>query len=224
MTFRFRPLTLPLALLLLSSTSIPATPVELASSITEVTVFTDRAEVRRVAKRAIESGEQVLAFKGLPDNLDPASIQVNGSGEAVLQDIRFERHQVVVAGQEKLQKLDTEIRRLNDSTRVLDDNITHSRQEIAFVQSIADGLTRKESKEQPIELDPAKWAQMVSFYRGKLDALARQIRSDETAKRLVAVETDRAQRERAAIAGSDHKVSNDVEVTLSAKKKRDCHP
>ncbi len=206
-----------LAALVCPAVSAPSEPLTLPSSITEVTVYADRAEVTRVAKKSLSVGEQVVAFKDLPPQIDQNSIQVNGTGPAILQDIRFERRQLDRTPHEKLQRLDSQLEHLRDSIRAIDDNTRHAQSEIKFVQSISEGLTRDNSKETPIELDPAKWAQMVTFYREKLDALDRQIRTDEARKRRVAEELDRVQRERQELAGSSQKVSNDVDVTLTVK-------
>ncbi len=193
-------------------------PAVLSSTITEVTVYADRAEVTRVARRSLGAGEHVVSFAGLPDAIDPNSIQVNGSGRAVLQDIRFERRQLEQTAHERLQQLDRRLQALRDSLTAVDNDIEHARREIEFVQSIADGLTRTESKEAPVELDPAKWRQMVEFYRGKLDQLDSQILSDQTRKRDVSRRVDRVQRERHELAAGGSKVSNDVEVTLTVRK------
>lgn len=193
-------------------------PLTLSSRISEVTVYADRAEVTRVAKRSLSAGEQVVAFRGLPDQLDQNSIQVSGTGPAVLQDIRFERRQLDKTPHAKVEKLDDQIQTLSDSIRAIDDNMSHARREIEFIQSIANGLTRDNSKETPIELDPAKWTQMVTFYREKLDKLDREIRRDERTKRDVATTLDRVRRERNELAAGGNKVSNDVEVTLTVRK------
>ncbi len=191
---------------------------EVSSTITEVTVFADRAEVHRVARHAIDAGENVLTFSDLPNEIDPNSIQVNGGGAAVLQDIRFERRHATEAANEKVRKLDKELERLTDSGQVLDGTIRRARSEITFVQNIADGLTRNSSKETPIELDPAKWAQMVTFYRDKLDTLDRQVRAAEVNKRELQAEIDRIRRERDEIGRGAGKVNNDVDVTVMTSK------
>jgi len=194
-----------------------ADPIVLSSNITEVTVFADRAEVHRVAKRAVTAGENVLTFKGLPDRIDPNSIQVSGKGEAILQDIRFERRHAAEATSERIRELDKALQQLADSMAAIDGEMRRARSEMTFVQNIADGLTRSSSKETPIELDPAKWTQMVAFYRKKLDALDKQVRSAEMSKRALQAEIDRTQRERSEIGGGA-KVSNDVDVTVAARR------
>lgn len=192
--------------------------LELQSTISEVTVYGDRAEVQRVAKRSLEPGDYVLAFRGLPDQLDPNSVRVNGAGDALLQDIRFERRQLAQTSHEKLRQVEHALDAARDSFRVVTDNIQNAQREAAFVQSIADGLTRTGSKEVPVELDPAKWSQMVAYYRGKLDGLGRQIRTDEARKRQVEADVNRYERERSELAGGESKVSNDVEVTVTVRK------
>ena len=59
-----------------------AADVELQSKIDQVTVFPDAAVVTRVAPLDLSAGASTLILRGLPVLLDPASIRVEGTGEA----------------------------------------------------------------------------------------------------------------------------------------------
>ncbi|MBZ0269254.1 mucoidy inhibitor MuiA family protein, partial [bacterium] len=56
------------------------TPVPIATRITDVTVYRDRADVRRVAEGlALHAGRNVLRIAGLPPRIDAGSVRASGS-------------------------------------------------------------------------------------------------------------------------------------------------
>ncbi len=63
----------------------------LESKITAVTVFTDRAQITRVAKIELSKGENKVAFDKLPVSIEEKSVQVTGRGNAILNDITFKK-------------------------------------------------------------------------------------------------------------------------------------
>lgn len=61
-----------------------AASLEAASKIAAVTVYPDAASVTRTAEIDVPAGATSIVFKGLPLNLDPASLRVEGSAEGDL--------------------------------------------------------------------------------------------------------------------------------------------
>jgi uncharacterized protein (TIGR02231 family) len=57
-----------------------AAEIELASRIDRVTVFPDAALVTRAAEAALPAGASTLVLRGLPADVDPASVRVEGEG------------------------------------------------------------------------------------------------------------------------------------------------
>ncbi len=190
----------------------------LSSEITAVTVFSDRAQVTRSAKTTLAKGSHLLAFTGLPESIDQNSLQVDGTGSLVLHDIRFIRKHLSETADENLKKIEEEQLILEDSLRVIDDRIAHAGNEKDFVQKIADGLTKTDAKEVPIELDPAKWARMVEFYRGKIETLNKQVRAAEKNKRDLKNELNRVGREISELGPNSRKMLNTVQVQVDMKK------
>ncbi len=64
-----------------------APPQEVASTITDVTVFQQGAQVTRTATARVPSGTTDLVFMGLTAALDPASVQVRGDGAFVVLSV-----------------------------------------------------------------------------------------------------------------------------------------
>ncbi|MBD3421396.1 MAG: mucoidy inhibitor MuiA family protein [Chitinivibrionales bacterium] len=196
----------------------PTGAVELNSRIAEVTVYGDRAQVIRVASRQLSTGEHRLVFAGLPDRIDRNSIQLSGSGSAILSDIRFDREQLAETPDPKRKALEDKQTVLQDSLAWILDRQAHARKEKEFVQKIADGLTQHDAKEAPVELDPDKWMKMVSFYRDKLESLDRQARSLELEKRAVNRAVDKIRRELNELMPSGQKLLNRVEARINVRQ------
>lgn len=77
-----RPLVLA-AILLAASATAHASERDIASRIDRVTVFPDGAGVTRLAEIDLPAGASSLVLRGLPANLDPASVRIAGEGAAV---------------------------------------------------------------------------------------------------------------------------------------------
>jgi len=144
-------------------------PIE--SRITHVTVYMDRAQVTRTAKVTLSSGEQSIVFPELPSNLDQNSIQLAGSGKALLRDvscvtkhIRESNHEMVKALQEEKQDILFEIEAL-DATK------TRLEQQKTFVQNIANRVTASTNPTDTSSLSPEKWLQMLSLHETQLAKL-----------------------------------------------------
>ena len=61
--------------------------VELKSSIKEVTVFLQSAQITRAAKKSITMGKSALIIKGLSPHVDEKSIQVKGIGDLTILSV-----------------------------------------------------------------------------------------------------------------------------------------
>jgi uncharacterized protein (TIGR02231 family) len=67
---------------LLAACSALAAPLEVRSRIANVVVYPDSARVTRIAEIDLPAGATALVLRGLPLNLDPASLRVEGEGSA----------------------------------------------------------------------------------------------------------------------------------------------
>lgn len=68
------------ALLLLLATAVQASEKNVTTKLTEVKVFLSGAQVARTASTTVPAGTSTLVFAGLPQGIDPQSIQVTGKG------------------------------------------------------------------------------------------------------------------------------------------------
>jgi len=210
-------LTGALSLLLLAVSAGAASPVTLESEIKEATVYSDRAQVTRIAETKLQKGEHVLLFDNLPDVTEKNSIQVSGKGKALLKDIKFTRQHFSEITDEAVKALHDERQRLNDEMTAANDIVSHAANEKQFVENITKKLTSTNKEPTETVFDPAMWMEMVSFYRTRLDALDKEIRKTEKAKRSIQQELNKVNREINDIANRQSKMKNQVRVLVNMK-------
>ncbi len=198
-----------------------AQPRELHSRVREVTVFSDRAMVTRVARTSFDPGTHIVRFGALPASIDRNSIQLDGTGDAILEDVTFERQHLTHTPSRKERRIRDSLTLMNDSLAGLQAIVEHAGREKDFVLNIAKRLTHGAEKEAAPVLDPAKWAEMVSFYRGRLDDLDQQTRVAEKGQRHLRQEIDRLNRELRDISGEQRMYENQVLATITARKQTD---
>lgn len=219
---------LPLFLLFLTATVFPLNPAfaktgdppvkVLKSRITAVTVYSDRAQVTRSALETLPAGEHRLMFDNLPMELETGSIQVNGTGSAVLSDVKTETERFVHTPDQDLKALLDEKTTLEDRLAQLDVKIGQVRNEKGFLENISKKLTGVTDKSPAGELDPEKWVKMVDFYRNRNIALDKEIHDTEVAKRELKSRLDKVNGQIADIGTGERKTRHQVEVLVRMKE------
>ena len=191
--------------------------ITLDSKITQVTVYSDRAEVTREGKLNLDKGIQQLVFDNLPDAVDRDSIQVNGKGAAVLKDVKIQaRYFADIPDQERKALFDRE-QSLSDQLIRLGDLKKVSEGEKDFIQRISEKLTSNQEESATPELDPAKWLKMVAFYGDKQRELTQQIRDFEKNIRTVQNDLEKVRQEIKEIGYRKNKKRNLVEALVEMK-------
>src|SRR5882672_4024247 len=108
----------------LLSTAAFSAPLSAKSTITAVTVYTDRAVVTRSAPLDLgATGVTEVTFEKLPANLLDQSLQVSGRGAAqvTILDVTARAAYVDFTPNERVKALEDELRALAKQKRVLDD-------------------------------------------------------------------------------------------------------
>ena len=156
-----------------------ATKVEVSSKIKAVTVFYDRAMVKRTASHEFTPGVYTVEVSHLPGGLLDESIRVSGEGTAKAKILGVEIKPVYLeqaakqnfreAG-DKLYRLKLQIQALNEKAGVLN-------QQKEFVNSIGQKTAESINKDLPVARPSvAEWSQMVKFIGSSLDSLNQAIR------------------------------------------------
>lgn len=186
--------------------------------ISKVTVYSDRAQVSRFAEVELEKGEHLVVFDELPENTNPESLQVKGTGNAVLREVKWQKVRVGALLDKFEQTLYAQKETQEDSLKDLDDSIAHATKEKTFVESIAGKLTSVGDKSFDTQLDPQNWVKMVEFYRTRLDALDNEIRTTERKKRDLKNALQRTNLEISDLSRNRSKTKNQAHVLVDVKE------
>ncbi len=110
-----------LPLLTLLPLALRAAPV--SSTISAVTVYTDRAVVTRTGTVELTGGTAELVFANLPEALNERSLQVSGKGtaQAVILDVSAKQTYVDFTPNTRVSELEDQLKGLQRQSRGLDD-------------------------------------------------------------------------------------------------------
>ena len=139
-----------------------------SSQVSDVTVFNDRAQVTRSAEVQLEQGINTLVFEGLPEAIDSRGIQVSGSGDAVVLDVRFKTENYEDIPEASWKALDDKLSELRRQEQEVVQEIERYNEAKTFLKSITRKVTHASDKEEgTASLDPESWESMLSLYSVK---------------------------------------------------------
>lgn len=208
-----------LALAALGASEAQGLPVVADSKITAVTVFNDRALVKRVATVQVEKGENVIVFAGLPLQIAEDTLRVEAKGSAVarLSGINVRNVFPESSTQIRIREIEAEIESLERQIQRVDARRAALTAQKAFIESIRVGWGERISKEltlgKPVaaELNDASrfvGEAMQKFEEGLFDA---QAEKKPLLDRIAALK-----RQLADIGSSHRKETRTAEVTVDA--------
>ncbi len=156
---------------------------EVESAVRSVTVYRGRAMISREASATLGSGDHMLVFPGLPADLDRDSLQVKGTGDAVLGECVFETEYFDEDVDERRRPLLESRQKLSDELDEIGMELSRLAGEKAFLERISSlvttpaasgGATQAQALNPQTALDTSLWTGMTGFYRDRnaeLDAL-----------------------------------------------------
>ncbi|HEY0075459.1 MAG TPA: mucoidy inhibitor MuiA family protein, partial [Abditibacteriaceae bacterium] len=139
--------------------------MDIEAPISQVTVFSDRAQVTRRAAARLEAGAQELVIAGLPAGLDENSLRASGSGSVAVKILSVESkerpleqtpHETARTLKDELQKATDEGQALKKRSEVLEERQKTVR-ELAdnaakrFAKALAEGTTSLENASQLLD-------------------------------------------------------------------------
>lgn len=141
---------------LICAVSALAAPAQVASDITAVTVYSDRAVVTRTSHLELAAGLHELTFDKLPANLVEQSLQVTGIGtaEATILDVTARRAFIDYTPNPRAKTLENELRELRQQERTNNDKsaaLQSQRAAILQLQNTAVSPGGKDSDRPKIE-------------------------------------------------------------------------
>lgn len=138
-----------LSLVLATAGWLNAAPV--ASRVSSVTVYADRAVVTRTATVALPAGLAEVEFADLPEGLDERSLQLSGRGaaEATLLDVSARRTFLENAPDPRVRELEETVQALERQTKTLEGRDDLLESEVGTVAQIQAALLAPPAKDVP---------------------------------------------------------------------------
>ena len=185
-----------------------------SSSISEVTVYPDRARVTRTATASLPIGMSTLAFPELPATLDESSIEVSAKADAPLtiEGIDVRQEYLASSASPKAQELERQLRELQDQKKSLQGEKDVCNEKREFFRNLSVGLGKGDK--EPISTDDLR--KLYAFYGEEISALSEKILSIESSEAKLDPEIDRLKRELDALRNSGQKSQRTLLVSVKA--------
>jgi uncharacterized protein (TIGR02231 family) len=165
-----------------------AAELEVKSTIDSVTVYPDGAAVTRIIRVDVPAGDTVLRAGDFPPTLDPASLRVEGEGQARLVigaiDARPPRAEQPVP----MPEIESKIESLKDERDALDDKIAAANAEKKFAQRFAETA--------PAGLGEKGEARPLAEWRAAFAAVAEEVAAADVVIRAAKIRQREIDRER----------------------------
>jgi len=189
------------------------------AKISEVTVYSDRAEVVKRLEGNLEAGEHVLNFDNLPGAADLDSVRVQGKGEFALIDIKAETVQTTETADSRLKELEDKKEELNKQLKELNMSDARINNRKAALEKILTRLTTTTSTTTaPAEMDTTKWSSYLQFHNDALEKCDKEIFANAQTSQGVQKEINRVVREIETLNVKRIKYRNVAKVKIDVKK------
>lgn len=194
-------------------------PTEVDSSITAVTVYSDRARVTREASLKIPGGETILQVNGLPFQIDDSSVQVSGEGAATILGIEVRRHfgekennPEVEQLQKQLEALTNRIQKFSDEERLIAERET-------FLNKMRESLTRQTGKDmQTSQFQLSQVKGLYDFYSASIQECSERKFEISLQKRELDPQIQKLRQELNRLKAKSGKREKRVLISLKSKR------
>jgi uncharacterized protein (TIGR02231 family) len=196
---------------------VPLGAAPLASTISAVTVYTDRAVVTRTATVELPGGNAELVFANLPQALDERSLQVSGKGtaQALILDVSAKQTYVDFTPNARVKEIEDQLKGLRKELRGLDDHNGVLQAQGAMLDRMEAALFAPPAKDVP-RPDLAQFTNSLTFLsEQKAKFAAERATLDEQREELQAKMTT-AQNQLNELRGAGGRGFKTVTVRVSA--------
>jgi uncharacterized protein (TIGR02231 family) len=183
---------LKLAFILLVTTAItPALAEDIAaqSVVDAVTVFPSGAEVTRTAQARLTAGEHTLIFDGLPGDLTPETVRVEGVSSGTVEIGSVDTRLIYLpstALDARHKEIEADIQKLTDERARLDQTIADAEYQKGLMQQLAANAFQPRAKdEQPQAFDAQGIGQLLDLVGGKLEVFSRLVSESRLRQREI---------------------------------------
>jgi uncharacterized protein (TIGR02231 family) len=185
-----------------------------SSTVSEVTVYPDRAHVTRTAMASLPMGTSALEFSGLPAALDESSVEVSAKADAPLtiEGIDVRQEFLAASANPKAQDLERQLQELLDQQKSLQGQNGVCEEKRQFFRNLSAGLGKGEK--EPMNLDDIR--KLYTFYGDEVASLSENILSIERSEMKLDPEIDRVKRELDAVRNAAQKSQRTLLVSVKA--------
>ena len=189
------------------------------AKISEVTVYSDRAEVVKHLEGNLEAGEHVLSFENLPRSANLSTVRVQGKGDFALIDIRAEAIQTTDTADTRLKELEDKKEELSKKLEELNTSDARINNRKAALEKILTRLTTTTATATaPAEMDTTKWSSYLQFHSEALEKCDKEIFANAQTTLGVQKEINRIDREIENMDVRRVKYRNVAKVKIDVKK------
>jgi len=195
--------------------------ISASSRIGEVTVYSDRARVTRVAEVELPAGDSILTFVGLPATLDESSVQASGdsNGPVKIEGIEIRKKFSERTINDAVLKLQDEIQKIDDQNQKLDGEARDVNDRRSFLQQLRDGVARDFGKDPKVApLTAAQLKSLYDFYGSEIKSLTDRTRTIELEKRASQPKRAKLQNEINRLMGGVPTVQREVLVSIHSDR------
>ncbi len=188
-----------------------AKSISIASAIESVTVYRDRALVKRVFKQDHQPGNYIFKIANLPLLLLDESVRVSGSGSAAAKilDIKIKSARLEESAIGRIGELEKDQREMEKQVRVLTDRMDLLNRKDEFLRTLLSDKGGESDKKQELQKKGiAEWSRMFDFLESSLEKIYSEKRSleEEKAKLL----------DKKAVI--DHELGQQIEMRVKERK------
>lgn len=210
-----------LSCLMTTSASAAVERITVASRITGVTVYLDRAQVTRSTTVQLKPGSQIVSLEGLPVLLQDDSVRVDakGTARATITGIEVKRSFLPQSADKRIKEIDAELRQLERKLGQLDAKKAGLVAQKGFVDSIKVAWGERISQQLAIgKPTAAELNEAMGFVGSNTVKTEEQQREIEQEKQVIKEQIDALKRKKQEATGSYRKESKTVEVALETAK------
>jgi len=195
-------------------------PTAVTSSITEVTVFSDRAQVTREAVVPVKRAATTYVFRRLPGWVDDGSVRVAlaPADAGLIVDVQVGRDYLARPDDEEYRKAQAGVQQIADEIAALDDELAVLNAQAAQIEGIKVFSMDKIAKDAPLrDIKVETYGQVVQFISASLRETARARRELAVKRRELEPELYARQRKLSEMQALTQLEETTIQVTVEGE-------
>jgi len=190
------------------------------SKIDAVTVYSDRAMVKRLLQVDLPQGKSIIEVANLPGGLLNESLRVSGSGtsKAKISGVRVEVKYLEKSSSQEIRDLEEELTALNKREKVIKDRMDILNKKTVFVDNISSTSAEKLSGSSGSQ-STTNWAEILNFMGLTLETINSESRSLEDESAALAPKTEIIQKRLEKLRSQKTKLDKSAFIEINSDTK-----